>query len=192
MPSQRDGWMVSNNMATLAEQQETAAAVLGRLAQKTWTENGAVLAQVDAGHIVAALEALRDDDRTRLDVLSHMTAVDYAPREPRFTMVYELYSVELHRRVRVKCTVADTGNDGELPVIDSAGDVYLAALWHERECYDLMGIRFKGHPDLRRIVLPTGWDGHPLRKEYPFDGKRSWKTGCNVLGSSRMEGDLGL
>lgn len=184
--------MASNDMVTLIEQLDNAVAVLGSMAGKVWLENGAVIALVDARHIIAVLEALRDDRRTALDVLSFMTAVDYLPVEPRFMMVYELYSIELRQRVRVKCPLADTGSEDDLPVIDSVSGVYLTAAWHERECYDLMGIRFANHPDLRRILLPSGWDGHPLRKEYPFDGKRTWNVGCSVIDSTYMEGDLGL
>ena len=179
-------------MMTLEEQQGVVAGVLDRMAQKVWVENEAVIAMVDSRYVIQALTALRDGEDTQFDVLSYMTAVDYSPAEPRFMMVYELYSTELKRRVRVKCQLADTGVEDELPEIPTAGTVYKAALWHERECYDLMGIRFTGHPDLRRILLPQNWDGHPLRKEYPFDGKRTWKVGCHVLDSQRMDGDLGM
>jgi len=177
---------------TFDEQKKLAEEVLGRMAVRVWVENGSVIAMVDTRYIIKALTDLRDHDETQLDVLTFMTAVDYTPREPRFTMVYELYSTSLRFRVRVQCQLADTGNENELPEIDSVSSVYRTAEWHERECYDLMGITFTGHPDLRRILLPENWDGHPLRKEYPFDGKRTWKPGCNVIDSQRMEGDLGL
>jgi len=79
-----------------------------------------------------------------------------------------------------------------LPEVESAHDVYLTAIWHERECFDLMGINFKHHPDLRRILLPDGWDGYPLRKEEPFDGKDSWRVGCNVEAGVQADSHLGL
>jgi NADH-quinone oxidoreductase subunit C len=109
-----------------------------------------------------------------------MTAVDYHPREPRFEVVYELYSTDLKHGLRVKAPVAQHRNENQLPEVDSVADLFLTAEWHERECYDLMGIWFKGHPDLRRILLPDAWDGYPLRKEYPFDGKKAWAMGCTV------------
>jgi NADH-quinone oxidoreductase subunit C len=99
----------------------------------------------------------------------------------RFELVYELQSLAHKSRLRVKARLADTGSEDRLPVVDSIHDIYLAADWHERECYDLFGIHFRGHPDLRRILLPDRWDGHPLRKDYPFDGKRVWKVGTTVV-----------
>jgi NADH-quinone oxidoreductase subunit C len=179
-------------MATLEGQMQTVSATLGNLSQRVWIENGAVLAYVEAASIRTALELLRDNDGTQFDLLSFMTAVDYTPRQPRFELVYELYSTVRHGRVRVKCLLEDTGDSELLPEIDTVSDIYFAANWHERECYDLMGIRFKGHPDLRRIVLPARWDGHPLRKEYPFDGQRSWKVGTTVVDGARMEREVGL
>jgi len=179
-------------MASLEQQIETVKSGLGNLAQRVWTENGAVLAYVEAGSIRPALEILRDGDATQFDLLSFMTAADYTPRQPRFEVVYELFSTVWHTRVRVKCLLADTGDPEILPEIDTVSDLYLAANWHERECYDLMGIRFKGHPDLRRILLPPRWDGHPLRKEYPFDGQPTWKLGTTVVDSARMEREVGL
>jgi NADH-quinone oxidoreductase subunit C len=175
----------------LAEQAEIVGGVLVDLAERIWIENGAVLASVAAQRIREALKRLWADGNTRMIVLSYMTAVDYYPREPRFEIVYELYSPEYRARVRVKCPLADDSEE-QLPTIATVSDIYFAANWHERECYDLMGIHFAGHPDLRRILLPEEWDGHPLRKEYPFDGKRVWHPGCTVVTSARMEGDLGL
>lgn len=178
-------------MAGLDDLRHLVAGALGALAEEVWVENGAVLVYVTVGKNREALVALRDNRNTRCDVMSFLTAVDYTPREPRFEVVYELYSTVLKHRVRVKCRLADTGGE-DLPEIDSVSDIYLTANWHERECYDLMGIGFTGHPDLRRIVLPDRWDGHPLRKEYPFDGKRVWKVGTTVIDGAVMEGDIGL
>jgi NADH-quinone oxidoreductase subunit C len=99
--------------------------------------------------------------------LSTVTAVDRYPAEPRFEVVYHLHSVEGNERVRLKCRL-----DGENPEIDSVTSVWRSANWYEREVFDLFGIRFTGHPDLRRIMLPEGWEGHPLRKDYPTTGQR--------------------
>jgi len=180
-------------MGSLEEQLQVAEQTLGGMAQRIWAQNGAALAQLaDSSQIRPALERLRDGEDTRFDVLSFMTAVDYSPRQPRFEMVYELYSTSLRKRLRVKCPLADTAEPGRLPEVETVSDIYLTANWHERECFDLMGIRFLQHPDLRRILLPPRWDGHPLRKEYPFDGKHVWEVGATVIDSARMELDVGL
>ena len=135
---------------------------------------------------------MRDADETKFDAMSYMAAVDYSPRQPRFELVYELYSTSLHHRLRVKCELEDTGSDETLPAIDTVSDIYLTANWHERECCDLMGINFNNHPDQRRILLPEGWDGHPLRRDYPFDGKPVWKIGASVDDGVRSDVNLGL
>jgi NADH-quinone oxidoreductase subunit C len=99
--------------------------------------------------------------------LSSVTAVDRYPAEPRFEVVYHLHSLERNLRVRLKCRLP--GGD---PAIESVASVWGAANWYEREVFDLFGIRFTGHPDLRRIMLPDDWEGHPLRKDYPVTGSR--------------------
>jgi NADH-quinone oxidoreductase subunit C len=99
--------------------------------------------------------------------LSSVTAVDRYPAEPRFEIVYHLHSVERKERVRLKCRLP--GSD---PVIESVTSVWRGAGWYEREVFDLFGIRFIGHPDLRRIMMPDNWEGHPLRKDYPITGSR--------------------
>jgi NADH-quinone oxidoreductase subunit C len=99
--------------------------------------------------------------------LSSVTAVDRHPASPRFEVVYHLHSIESNLRVRLKCRLPD----GD-PAIDSVASVWRSANWYEREVFDLFGIRFTGHPDLRRIMLPDDWEGHPLRKDYPVTGSR--------------------
>jgi len=93
-----------------------------------------------------------------------VTAVDWKTREPRFELVYHLYSFSKNDRIRVKCGAAD----GE--EVPSIAGVYLAANWCERETYDMFGIRFSGHPDLRRILTWDGFNGYPLRKDFPLEG----------------------
>jgi NADH-quinone oxidoreductase subunit C len=97
--------------------------------------------------------------------LSAVTAVDWHPAEPRFEVVYHLHSLEPFRRLRVKCKVS-----GEKPEIESVYSVWRSANWFEREVYDMFGIHFHNHPDLQRILMPTDWEGHPLRKDYPVHG----------------------
>jgi NADH-quinone oxidoreductase subunit C len=99
--------------------------------------------------------------------LSTVTAVDRYPFEPRFEVVYHLHSIERQLRVRLKCRLG-----GEHPEIESVTSVWAGANWYEREVFDLFGIRFLNHPDLRRIMMPEDWVGHPLRKDYPVTGPR--------------------
>ena len=99
--------------------------------------------------------------------LSSVTAVDRYPSEPRFEVVYLLHSIERNERLRLKARLG-----GASPTIESVTSVWRGANWYEREVFDLFGIHFTGHPDLRRIMLPDDWEGHPLRKDYPITGTR--------------------
>jgi NADH-quinone oxidoreductase subunit C len=99
--------------------------------------------------------------------LSAVTAVDRFPAEPRFEIVYLPHSIERNERLRLKCRVG-----GERPEIDSVTSVWRSANWYEREVFDLFGVRFRNHPDLRRILMPETWSGHPLRKDYPVTGEK--------------------
>ncbi len=112
-----------------------------------------------------ALQELRDTPELAFDSLSSLTATDWPGREPRYWVVYELGSTTHHHRVRVK--VGLTEDDPHVP---SAIQLYPTADWHEREAFDLFGVVFDGHPDLRRILLPEGWEGHPLRKTEELGG----------------------
>ncbi len=110
-------------------------------------------------------------------LLSFVAGEDYTPRKPRFEVFYELIDPERGRNIRVRCGVPE-----EDPNIQSVEDIFITASWHERETYDLLGITFSGHSDMRRLILPPNWDGFPLRKEYdPIFGKLAWKLGTNVL-----------
>ena len=109
---------------------------------------------VAAESIVAACRSLKEDQSYKR--LSFITAVDWYPVEPRFEVVYGLHSFERNHWLRVKCR-----GGGENPEIDSVTEVWQAADWYEREVFDLFGIRFRNHPDLRRIMLPESWEGHP-------------------------------
>lgn len=98
----------------------------------------------------------------QFNMLSDVTCTDYLPKSPRFGMIYQLYSISRNLRVRVKVMLPESD-----PKIISACSLYASANWLEREVYDLMGIVFTEHPDLRRILMPLGYEGHPLRKEVP-------------------------
>ena len=99
--------------------------------------------------------------------LSAVTGVDRYPAEPRFEVVYHLHSIERNERLRLKCRLP-----GADPTIESVCSVWRGANWYERETFDLFGIKFTNHPDLRRIMMPDDWEGHPLRKDYPMTGAR--------------------
>jgi NADH-quinone oxidoreductase subunit C len=99
--------------------------------------------------------------------LSGITAVDWHPADPRFEVVYLLHSLPQNQRVRLKCWVSEQNAE-----IDSVTGVWRSANWYEREVFDMFGIRFRNHPDLRRILLPADWEGHPLRKDYPVHGHK--------------------
>jgi NADH-quinone oxidoreductase subunit C len=114
-----------------------------------------------------AAERCRQDAALQFDLLSDATCVDRFPIEPRFEMNYHLVSIP--RRDRVRLRVRLSGND---PVVDSLIPIWPGANWLEREVFDLFGIRFTGHTDLRRILLPEDWEGHHLRRDYPVEGFR--------------------
>lgn len=117
--------------------------------------------------LVRLAELLRDDSAMGFTFLSDVTGVDQYPVEPRFELNYHMVSMERKERLRVKVRVP--GND---PVVRSVTSVWPTANWHEREMFDLFGVRFEGHPDLRRILLPDDWEGYPLRKDFPTEGYR--------------------
>ncbi|MBV8472903.1 MAG: NADH-quinone oxidoreductase subunit C [Hyphomicrobiales bacterium] len=118
----------------------------------------------DAARIVEALTFLRDDPGCQFVCFTDLTAADYPDRAKRFEVVYQLLSPKLNQRIRVKIET-----DEETPV-PSTISVFPASNWYEREVYDLFGILFDGHPDLRRILTDYGFDGHPLRKDFPMTG----------------------
>lgn len=136
-----------------------AAVVDGKLDRGEWT---LFIAPEQIHPVCEFLKAKRG-----YRMLSNATAVDWYPTEPRFEVVYHLFCHERKQRLRLKCRVS-----GDQPEISTVSNVWSSADWFEREIFDLFGIRFAGHPDLRRILLPEGWEGHPLRKDYPVTGYR--------------------
>jgi NADH-quinone oxidoreductase subunit C len=136
---------------------------------KVWrNETTVVLAPQD---LVRVCRFLRDDPDLTFDFLSDVTAVDRSllpESSPRFEVVYHVYSLQFRRRLRLKVRV-DPGQ--EVPTVTG---IWPTANWHEREVYDLFGVSFHGHPDLRRILMPDDWEGHPLRKDYPAEASPKW------------------
>lgn len=118
---------------------------------------------VEAAQIAEICTYLRDADGLEYNFLSDITAVDYYPDEPRFAVCYHLYSMIHNRRLRLKVYLP--ADDPKVPTITN---VWLAANYQEREAFDMLGIVFEGHPDLRRILMPEDWQGHPQRKDYPL------------------------
>ena len=123
---------------------------------------------VTPSEIVRVCRHLKEDPDLRYDFLSDLTAVDRLREHPRFEVVYHLYSLQFKRRVRLKVLV----EEGE--AVPSVTQVWGTADWHEREVYDMFGVGVEGHPDLRRILMPEDWEGHPLRKDYPVQASPKW------------------
>ena len=122
---------------------------------------------VDRPSLREACVLLRDDPACAFNFLSDVTCVDWYPSEPRFEVVYQLFSIPKKERVRLKVRLS-----GDAPAVESVTSVWPAANYFEREVFDLFGIRFTGHPYLRRLLMPEDWEGHPLRKDYPVEGYR--------------------
>jgi NADH-quinone oxidoreductase subunit C len=129
------------------------------------TARGEVTVVVDPEELTSALTFLRDQSELGFTWLADLSATDWPDREPRFWIAYHLFSMDHGHRVRVK---AGLGPDE--PHIASVTPIYPTANWLEREVYDMYGVTFDGHPDLRRILMPDDWDGHPLRKDYSLGG----------------------
>jgi NADH-quinone oxidoreductase subunit C len=123
---------------------------------------------VTAERLRRIAEYLRDEPGLEFDFLSDVSVVDRFPIEPRFQLNYHLLSIVNRQVLRVRVRLSDSAD----PVIDTMTPVWPTANWHEREIFDLFGVRFEGHPDLRRILLPDDWEGYPLRRDYPVEGFR--------------------
>jgi NADH-quinone oxidoreductase subunit C len=144
---------------------------LGERARKAVVDRGQLTVDVDARDFIGVATTLRDDPTLAFSELLDVIGVDYegygGGREgPRYAVVYNLLSLKLNWRVRVRVYCADD----DFPVVDSVIGVYPSANWYEREAFDLYGIVFRGHPDLRRILTDYGFVGHPFRKDFPVYG----------------------
>jgi NADH-quinone oxidoreductase subunit C len=122
---------------------------------------------VERERALEIMRALRDDPEFSCEFLIDVTAVDWPGRKPRFDVVYHLKSISRSHRIRVKVRV-----DSDDAWVESATGIWKSADWLERECYDMFGVTFKGHPDLRRILLYDSFVGHPLRKDYPYQKRQ--------------------
>lgn len=135
------------------------------------------------GRLLEVLFFLRDDERLAFDMPIDLTVVDwYRRREPRFDVVYHLYSTSKKHRIRLKVHV-----DEDDPVVDSSNPVWPGFDWYEREAWDLYGIEFKGHPNHKRVLMWEGFEGHPLRKDYPINKRQPITT--LLSGDPRVDGN---
>jgi NADH-quinone oxidoreductase subunit C len=157
---------------TLKSLEGDVAAALGDKLARAACDRGELTIEVAAAHLLEAARILRDADALDFSILVDLCANDYEgfgdapPAGPRFAVVLHLLSIRHNRRLRVKVYCPDDG----FPVVDSLIDVWPAANWYEREAFDLYGVVFEGHPDLRRILTDYGFMGHPFRKDFPISG----------------------
>lgn len=153
-----------NMLAGLEEVKEIANIALSQAILDAEISKSELILTVRRESIVRVLTFLRDDTHCWFKMLLDITAVDHPERENRFEVIYNLLSLTHNRRVRVKVNTSETA------LLSSVIGVFSAADWYEREVYDLFGIMFSGHPDLRRIMTDYGFKGHPLRKDFPLTG----------------------
>ena len=156
---------------TLEQLQTSIAAVLGERVRASIVDRGQLTLEVAPADMLAALTALRDDPALRFALLIDLLGVDYRGHgsgedRPRYAVVYNLLSLDHNMRVRVRVACSDD----DFPALDSAIGIWPVANWYEREAFDLYGIVFRGHPDLRRILTDYGFVGHPFRKDFPITG----------------------
>jgi len=147
---------------------------------QSYSNQGQTAVIVRPGRIVDMLRWLRDNDDLQMNHLRSLCGVDNVRRKDpglsRFEVVYNLYSIPLRHEIRIRAEVGEKD-----PAIDSVVGLWVGADWLERETFDLMGIRFNGHPNLQRVLLPEDWVGHPLRKDYPLKGKEEWAGMTELL-----------
>ena len=149
---------------SLQELGKAVVAALGGAASAPTVALGQLTVAANAADVVRVMQFLRDDERCLFWCIIDITAVDWPEREKRFDVVYHLLSPRRNQRIRVKVET-----DEVMPV-PSIVSVYRGADWFEREAYDLYGVLFSGHPDLRRLLTDYGFEGHPLRKDFPLTG----------------------
>lgn len=155
---------MADDQSDLSDLGEYLAAKAADAILRTEMAHGELTVYAKADQIVPFLKMLRSDSRCRFEVLIDICGVDWPARENRFDVVYHLLAPRLNQRLRVKIEANET------TPIESAVEVFPAANWFEREAYDMFGIMFANHPDLRRLLTDYGFQGHPLRKDFPLTG----------------------
>ncbi len=154
----------SETISALEDLGEQILAVLARDVDAYHVAHGELMITVAPASLIRVLTILRDDVNFQFKQLMDVCSADRPDRDPRFEVVYNLLSLSQNFRIRIKVPVEEGAS------VPSATDVFSSANWWEREVWDLMGIYFSGHPDLRRIMTDYGFEGHPLRKDFPLTG----------------------
>jgi NADH-quinone oxidoreductase subunit C len=149
---------------TLSQTAEALKAALPGDVAKSDIRHGQLIVQIEREALPRVVQYLRDDPGMRFEVLIDIAGVDYPDRPERFEIVYQFLSLKYNRRVRVKVTT------DEDHVVPSVTGIFSSAAWYEREAWDMYGILFSGNPDLRRLLTDYGFEGHPLRKDFPLTG----------------------
>ena len=153
------------NTSNAEEFFETSATqILTNLAERVPSINGQLVYRCELNKLISVLKLLKANESLGFSQLSDLTAVDYPGRIQRFELVYQLLSVTHNRRIRIICAI----DEGQ--IVPSATGVYKSAEWPEREVWDMYGLFFSDHPDLRRLLTDYGFEGHPLRKDFPLTG----------------------
>ena len=159
-------------MASIQNLYETVVGVLGDQASKVISALGEITVECLSEHYISVMTALRDHEELHFELLVDLCGVDYSTYKneawqgKRFAVVSQLLSVKNNQRIRVRVWVSDD----DFPVVESVVDIYNSADWYEREAFDMYGIMFNNHPDLRRILTDYGFVGHPFRKDFPISG----------------------
>jgi NADH-quinone oxidoreductase subunit C len=148
----------------LSSHAEMLAGALGSALRDRAIAFGELTITIAAGDLLGVVGFLRDDERCQYHGIVDVTAIDWPGREPRFDVVYHFLSPRQNRRIRVKLEADET------TPVPSLIELFPGASWFEREAYDLYGVRFTGHPDMRRLLTDYGFEGHPLRKDFPLTG----------------------
>lgn len=154
-------------------------ALTGKLAEHLgaplWSETdpsatpGALIIQPE--NLLKICEVLQKTEGLYFDLLSCIVGLDNGPEKGSMEVIYILHSIPYGHKLMLRMVLGRNKDEEPLPVVPSVSGLWKTALWHEREVYDLFGIHFEGHPDLRRILLPSDWEGHPLRKDYQHQEK---------------------
>lgn len=150
---------------TFSELSTVLASHFGPILQAN-TTNPQPYLTVPVEQLVDVCQFLRDDERLFFDLLACVTGIDNGADANTMEVIYNLTSIPYEHNLMLKVVVPRQGEKGKLPAVPSVAHIWRTADWHEREAFDLVGIHFEGHPDLRRILLPTDWVGHPLRRDY--------------------------
>ena len=164
MDAAQTGILTGTQAVFEAHADNAAVKALSSLATDAKFDRAELTITVARENIIAACKAVQ---QAGYNFLEDVTAVDWYPSEPRFQITYHILSHRLKERVRLHVMVESMD-----PSVDSITSVWPAANFYEREVWDLFGVRFNGHPGLRRIMMPEDWNGHPLRKDYPVEGYR--------------------